>query len=146
MNQALSQPEEIARAAFAEIGARFPHLQLTEEPDAPVEISLSIPVQDGLKHAVWLGFQNMDELHFSVGHFWCEWFPCTDQDKTRTFIDAVCGFLSGRYRSLEHYRGGKCFMAELQCPTGNGWETIATWSRLRLPSFSKVTHKEVINA
>ena len=146
MNQARSQPEEIARAAFAEIGARFPHIQVLEEANAPVEISLSIPVQDGLRYSVWLGFQNNDELHFSVENFWCEWFPCTDRDKTRNFVDAVCGFLSGSYRSLEHYRDGKCFKAQLQRPTDTNWETIATWSRLRLPSFRRVTYREVINA
>ncbi|VXB06968.1 conserved hypothetical protein [Luteimonas sp. 9C] len=146
MNRALSQTEEIARAAFAEIGARFPHLKVTEEFDIPVEISLRLAVQDGLKHEVSLGLQNDDELHMSVGHFWCEWFPCTDPDNVRDFIDAVSGFLAGTYRSLEHYRGTRCFKAQLQRPTDDGWQTIATWSRLRLPSFRRITYKAVVNA
>ena len=146
MDQTLSQTEEVARGAFAQITARFPHLQIVEDSDAPVEISLNLPVQGGLKHAVWLSFQNNDELHLSVGHFWCEWFPCTDPAKVEAFIDAVGGFLSGNYRSLEHYRSGECFKAQLQRPTGNEWETIATWSRLRLPSFRTVSYREVTNA
>ena len=146
MNQALSQTEEIAKAAFGEIAVRFPHLQIVEESDAPVELSLHLPIQDGLKHAVWLSLQNSDELHLSIGHFWCEWFPCTDPAKVETFVDAVSGFLSGNYRSLEHYRGATCFKAQLQRQTANGWETIATWSRLRLPSFRKVVYRAVVNA
>ncbi len=146
MNQTIPQTDEIARAAFAEIGARFPHLKIIEETSAPVEINLHLPIQDGLRHSIWLSLQNTDELHFSVGHFWCEWFPCTNPDKVGTFISAVSGFLAGTYRSVEHYRGTHCFKAQLQRPTGNGWETIATWSRLRLPSFRKVVYKELINA
>ena len=110
-----------------------------------MEISLRVPAQEGLKHSVWLAFQNDDELHFAVGHFWFEWFPCTDQGKVRSFVDAVTGFLSGSYRSLEHYRGTDCFKAKLQRRTGNDWETIATWSKIRWPSFRRVTYKEITN-
>ena|SRR5690606_37098983 len=119
---------------------------MLEEPEDPTEISLHLPVQESLKHQVWLGLQNEDELHFSVGHLWCEYFPCTDPQKVQNYIDAVFGFLSGTYRSLEHYRGSECFKAELQRPALSGWETIATWSKLRLPSLRKVTYKEVVNA
>jgi hypothetical protein len=148
LNQALSQTEGIARAAFAEIAARFPCLKIIEKTDAPVEISLHPPVQDGLKYSVWLSLQNADELHFSVRHFWFEWFPCTEPAKVQSFVDAASGFLSGTYRSLEHYRGAHChcFKAQLQRPTDNGWETIATWSKLRLPSFRKIAYKAIINA
>jgi hypothetical protein len=146
LKQTRSATEEIARAAFDEIAARFPLLQIVEETEVPVGISLHLPVQEGLKHAVWLSLQNTDELHLAVGHFWCEWFPCTDSAKVSAFIEAVSGFLSGYCRSLEHYRGTQCVVAQLQRPAGEGWETIATWSRLRLPSFRKVSYKVLINA
>ena len=59
----------IARKALAEIGARFPWLKLIEDRDVPVELSVTIPVQPGIKQEIWLCLQNYDELHFSVGHF-----------------------------------------------------------------------------
>ena len=137
--------EQIAEAAFAEIAARFPGLQVIRETDAPVEISLTLPVQPGLAHKVWLCLQNDDELHFSVEHFWLEWFPCTDPSRVRDYVDAVCGYLSGQYRILEHYRGKKCVMAALQAPDGAGWKTIGTWGTPWWPIPWKKTFKEVRN-
>ncbi|MBT9489645.1 MAG: hypothetical protein IV093_19225 [Rubrivivax sp.] len=121
---------EIAKAAFTELAAQFPSLKMVREPNAPIEVSINLPVQHGLSHAVWLGLQNNDELHFSVGHFWLEWFPCTKPTKVREYIDAVAGYLSGRYRVVEHYVGARCVKAELQMPAGSRWQTVGTWSNL----------------
>lgn len=121
---------EIAKAAFAELAAQFPTLNMIPEPEAPVEVSIHLPAQPGLSQAVWLGFQNNDELHFSVGHFWLEWFPCTEPFKLREYIDAVSGYLSGRYRVVEHYSGARCVKAELQAPVGSQWQTVGTWRNL----------------
>jgi hypothetical protein len=140
------QIEAIARQAFADISARFPHLEITENLDHPVEISLTLPQQPGMKHQVWLALQNEDELHFSVGHFWLEWFPCTRPERVEQFVESVCGFLSGQYRVIEHNRGQSCFKAELQKPSSQGWETIGTWSRLRWPSFRRSAVTELVNA
>ena len=146
MNQTSSEPEEIARRAFAAILGHFPQLSATEEANANVEISLVLPEQSGLTHQVWLALQNRDELHFSVGNFWLEWFPCTDPAKADSFIGAVVGFLAGHYRILEHYRNSKCFKAELQQPHEGSWQTIGTWSRLTWPSFQQTTYQQRINA
>jgi hypothetical protein len=137
--------EEIARAAFDEIFARWPHLQWIENTDDPVEISLTVPRQDGLKHELWLALQNEDELHLQVGNFWLEWFPCTKPDRTRAYIDAVSGFISGDYRVLEYFRGDDCIKAKLQMPDADGWRTIGTWSKLWLPSFNSTTQRVVAN-
>ena len=145
-NTTSPEATDAAKAAFAEIASRFPHLRIIEEADVPIRISLDLPVQPGLKHRVWLGHQNEDELNFGVGPFWCDWFPCTSEEKRRDYVEAVTGFLSGRYRILEHWRADACFKAQLQRPSDGGWETIATWSKARLPSFRKVTYIEVINA
>lgn len=136
---------EVARHAVAEISARFPPIRMVEDPGAPVELSITLPVQQGLKHEVWLGLQNNDELHFSVGYFWLEWFPCTDSNRVRAYIDAVCGFLSGEYRVLEHYRGMKCVKAQLQRPLEDTWETIGTWSTLWPPIPWTKSFKELRN-
>lgn len=140
-----SDPENIARRAFSDIAARFPFLQMVEDVDAPVEISITISAQPGCKQNVWLGFQNLDELHFSVGSFWMEWFPCTNPQRVDRYLDAVVGFLSGKYRVLEHYRGVKCVKAQLQAPKGLGWRTLNTWSTLHLPFPLRKTLKEIRN-
>jgi hypothetical protein len=137
--------EAIARTAFAEIAARFPRLTMVENHGEPVEISITIPVQPGLSHKVWLCLQNQDELHFQVGNFWLEWFPCTKPDRVERYLDAVSGFLSGRYRVLEHYRGTKCYKAQLQSPEDETWCTIGTWRTIWISLSWKKTLKEIRN-
>ena len=136
---------EIAKQAFARILAALPHLIAERQPNEQIELQVELPVQPGLKHHVWLALQNNDELHFRVGHFWLEWFPCTDAAKVESYVAAVQGFLSGRYRVLESERNGRCFKSELQAPVLHGWETIGTWSRVRLPSFSRISFNVIQN-
>jgi len=138
--------EAIARSAFAEIAQRFPNLHFAEDEGTPVEVSITAPAQEGLRHKIWLALQNNDELHFSVEHFWLEWFPCTDPQRVKEYISSVVGFLSGDYRIIEHYRGTRCVKAQLQRPTNGGWSTIGTWSRLNLPIPWATTCREVRNA
>jgi hypothetical protein len=139
-------PLQIAHQAIADIAARFPTLRMVENPEDPVELSITLPIQPGLKQKVWLCLQNIDELHFSVGNFWLEWFPCTNPDRVREYVEAVCGYLSGEYRVLEHYRGKRCVKAELQAPAAADWKTIGTWSRLSLPIPWEKSFNEVRNA
>jgi len=141
----MSDTVQIARGAFERIAAKFPDLTIVENKQDPVEISLTVPEQESLKSKVWLCLQNNDELHFSVGHFWLEWFPCTDPDKVESYIDAVTGFLGGSYRILEHYRGKNCVKAELQKPVDGAWQTIGTWATICLPFPWKKTFKELRN-
>jgi len=119
---------EIARRTFADIQSRFPHLQTTVDAGAPVELSVTLQVQPGLKYKVNLNLQNNDELHFSASHFSLEWFPCTDSARVDDYIAAVSGFLSGVFRIVEHYRGHTCAKAELQSPKDAGWKTIGIWA------------------
>ena len=119
---------EIAKRTFSEIETRFPHLQTIVDEGVPVEFSVTLPVQPGLKHKVNLNLQNRDELHFSASHFWLEWFPCSQPARVDEYIAAVSGFLSGEYRIVEHYRGNTCVKAELQSPQKTDWKTIGTSS------------------
>lgn len=139
-------PESIAREALAAIQSRFPSLRLVEDRDAPVELSVFIPAQEGLKYEVRLGLQNDDELHFSVEHFLLKWFPCSNPSRVTAYVEAVTAFLSGKARVLERYRGTKCVGADLQVADGAAWRTIGKWSRLALPFSWKVTTREVRNA
>ena len=141
-------PEGIARVVFAEIAKRFPSLQMIENHNDPVEISITMPVQPGLSHKLWLCLQNHDELGFSVGeHFYIEFFPCTKTERAEEYLDAVSGFLSGNYRVVEHSRGRTCYKAKLEKPEGDRWRTVAGWYRLfGIPlSFKKKTLKELRN-
>ncbi|MGA9038984.1 MAG: hypothetical protein WB421_00475 [Terriglobales bacterium] len=137
--------EAIARGVFAEIAKRFPSLKMVENQDDPVEISITMPVQPGLAHEIWLCLQNQDELGFRVGRFYCEWFPCTKPEKAEKYLNAVAGFLSGEYRILEHYRGAKCYRAQLQKPEGDRWRTIANWATIWVPLSFRKTVKELRN-
>ena len=140
-----SDTEAIARGVFAEIAKSFPSLKMVENHGEPVEISITMPVQPGLAHEVWLCLQNRDELGFSAGHFYIEVFPCTKSVRVEKYLDAVTGFLSGRYRILEHYRGTRCYKAKLQRPEGDRWRTIATWATIWIPLSFRKTVKEVRN-
>jgi hypothetical protein len=120
----------IARGAIAAVAARFPHLSMVEDVGVPVELSITLPVQPGLRQKVWLCLQNMDELHFSVGHFLLEWFPCSKPSRVSDYVDAVSGYLSGTYRILEFYRGKRCVKAQLQAPDSGSWRAVGTWRTL----------------
>lgn len=137
---------QIARQAIAEIAARFPNLRMVETTNDWVDLSITLPVQPGLRQEVGLGLQNGDELHFAVSNFWLEWVPCTDPGRVHAYIEAVCGYLAGQYRVLEHHRGKKCVKAELQVPYMKNWKTIGTWSRFSLPLPCSKSVSEVRNA
>ena len=110
-----------------------------------MEITITMPIQPGLSHKVWLCLQNGDELGFSVGHFYIELFPCTKPDRVEKYMEAVIGFLSGRYRILEHHRGTKCYWDQLQKPEGDRWRTVANWATLWIPFWLRKTTKELRN-
>jgi hypothetical protein len=141
----VADTELIAREVFAEIAKRFPKLDMVENRDDPVEISITMPVQPGLSHKVWLCLQNGDELGFSASHFYNEWFPCTKSDRVEKYLDAVTGFLLGKYRIVEHYRGATCYKAQLQKPDGDRWLTIASWATIWIPLSFKKTVQDLRN-
>jgi len=119
---------------------------MVENQDDPAEISITMPVQPGLSQKLWLCLQNQDELGVSVGqHFYIEFFPCTKPERVKKYLDAVTGFLSGRYRVLEYYRGSTCYRAQLQKPEGDHWRTIASWATIWIPLWFKKTVKELRN-
>ena len=128
----MSTPElEIALDTFRRIQERFPRLTMKLDREDPhVDVALDIPRQRGL---VSLNLQNRDELHIAAGAFWCEWFPCTSPAKVDEYFNAVTGLIEGKYRILEHLRGSRVVKAELQKPTGSGWETVGRWLTISLP-------------
>jgi len=57
---------EIANGAIAKIREALPQIEVVVDASAPVELSVDIPIQTGLKPRINLNLQNVDELHFSV--------------------------------------------------------------------------------
>ncbi len=103
LKQVVNQDEIVQ--LLNEIRNAFPHLEMKMEHDRPdVDLNLDIPQQDGLKFNVNVNLQG-DELHLSAGHFWLEWFPCSNLHIVEEFREAVLGLLSGEFRILEYYRG-----------------------------------------
>ena len=128
-----------------DIQSAFPHLEMKLESNHPhMDLNLDIPQQGSLQFDVNINLQG-DELHLSAGHFWLEWFPCSDVRVVKAFREAVHGLLSGEFRILESYRGKRAIKAELQRPSADGWKTIGTWSALSLPIPWRVTLKELRN-
>ena len=48
-------------------------------------------------------------------------------EKVESYVAAVCGYVSGKYRIIEGRRFGRCIRAKLQRPCGGSWETVASW-------------------
>ena len=117
-------------ALLEEIRASFPTLRMELQLDHPyLDLNMDARKQPGLAFDVNLNLQG-DELHLSAGSFWLEWFPCSDPEVVARYRDAVAGLLSGRYRILEHRVGDRAVKADLQCPDGDSWQTIGSWSNL----------------
>lgn len=136
----------IAKAAFAEIAKKFPNLSMVENPEDPVDLSMTLPVQQGLKYKLWLSLQNKDELHFGVGdHFHIEYFSCAKPENVELFVRAVTGFVAGELRVLAHYRGHRCVKSELQKRTHNSWHTVGTCMGLYWPIPWQKTYKVLRN-
>lgn len=88
---------------FQKIQRTFPDLEMVIETNhLEVDLNMDIRKQESLVFDINLNLQG-DELHLCVEHFWCEWFPCTDENKAHIFYDSVCGLLSGTYRIVEYY-------------------------------------------
>jgi hypothetical protein len=113
---------------YEDIRASFPHLQMELQLEHPhVDLNMEISRQPRMLFQMNLNLQG-DELHLQAGSFWLEWFPCTDPEIVGFYRDAVTGLLSGRYRIVEQHVGSLAVMAQLQCPHGDGWQTLGTWS------------------
>ena len=118
---------DIALAIFERIRAEFPDISMRLDlyPEF-VDLAMHIPAQPGLSFDVDVNLQNRDELHLSVSRLWVEWFPCRDQRKVEKFFEAVSGLIAGRFRILQHWRGRRTVLVQLQRPDGDGWETVAS--------------------
>lgn len=129
----------IAEALFRSVQAEFDWLYgpWFVNPCPELDLELIFEVQPGLDFRVIATLQG-DELCLCVGeHFFGEWFPCTTPEVAERFAEILRGVLLGEFRLIEYSRGGRTFKAAIEQPTARGWSPIATWSKLRWPSFSR---------
>lgn len=119
---------QIAQAVIAEIAKQFPNLSMVKNTEDPVELSIIVPVQPGLKYKICLGLQNEDVLFFAVSdNFYVSFYPCTNQNNVELFLEAVTGFISGDLGVIEYNRGRYCVKAYLQNMDEQSRYTMATW-------------------
>ena len=138
--------EEIGRKLISEILEFFPHFKWEEYPNDPVELSIGLPVQPGLKYRLWLALQNGDELCLGIGEFQGHWFPCSDPSVAEEYRSAVVGFITGSYRLVDHFKGKICIKTQLQKRVGSSWKLAYTAFHFTLPIPWKRTYRVSINA
>lgn len=117
-----------AEILFRNMAEEF-SLRIEKREGDPVELSMDLPSQEGLKYDIWLCLQNDDEIWFCVGDlFTCSMFPYSEVKKK--FSNYLRGALSGAYRIVTYTwtRSTRPSISELQRPTTDGWETIYTYS------------------
>ena len=131
----MAEPDDIARAVFDEIRESFPDLVMRDSESQDGNPQLEIPAQDGLNFDVSL-YLDSDVLNLCAGEFWGEWFPCSRSETVSSYIEAVAGLLSGRFRIVEHFRNREFLKAFLQRPSGSRWRNVSRhYHGLSLPWF-----------
>jgi hypothetical protein len=116
--------EERAEALFRDIAGKF-GLSIDLEEDEYVELSMLLPVQDGLQHQIWLCLQDQDEVWFVVDSFFTySSFPFAEEEWVeQSFRTNLEGFLSGRFRIREGW-----FWTYLEAPGPDGWVTESRYT------------------
>jgi len=119
------------QAVLSELRRRFSWLVIHETKEHPqLEAFAEMPIQPGLSFPIQINLQNSDELHLVASHLWVEWFPCTNQCKRESFVEAVAGLLAGKLEIRETFVLGRPASATL-CHRGNGpVRQVAAWSSL----------------
>jgi hypothetical protein len=139
------QPIDAFQSALTAIRAQFPWLDVPDFEQHPsVEALVEIPIQPGLSLPIQLNLQNRDELHLAASNLWVEWFPCTDPEKVKLFVDAVAGLVGGELEIEEAFLFGKPVSATLQ-RRGRTGEHLARWSNLLSFIPLKKTRRTVCN-
>ena len=129
---------------FSRIRADYPQLHMSLQLHHPhVDLLVECPPQAGMRFPLSINLQG-DELHLNVGEvFWVEWFPCDRPVVRAEFEAAVRGLLSGEYRVVEFLRDGRPIKAELQRPSGTGWECVCTSATMHFP-WPRLTETRIL--
>jgi len=137
--------KQVARNIFQRIQDSFPALRvnLILTP-GNVDMSLEIPIQTGMAFPVNLNLQR-DELHLNAGHFWAEWFPCTEDAVSENYFNSVRRLISGEYRIVETYRYGRAVGAVLEKPNGTGWIRLTSWKNFWIAFPGKSCYRVLQN-
>jgi hypothetical protein len=125
-------PLEKVQEAVDEVQRRYPHLAIRRDASSLSDGDWTIPVQPGVRHEILI-YVSRDELSFDVGSLHTSFFPCDEEEPRAQFVDAVTGFIDGRYRVREHHRRGACIAADLGELKEGRWRSVASWSCLHWP-------------
>lgn len=106
-----------ARALFERFAQQH-RLSLVDTRSSQVEVLFELPVQPGLKHALTLGLQNLDELNFGVEHFWSYFFPYEEVEAE--FENILAEWMAGRARVVRFRGRGR----DLELLKGGEWTPI----------------------
>jgi hypothetical protein len=126
---------KIAENKFKEIQKKFPDLtMIIDYENKNVDLSMTIPKQNGIDFEIELNLQNEDELHISTDYIWCQFFSAESEELVNIFYESVIGLINGEYRILQFVRNNKVYKTFLQKPNGNNWKTIYSGNeRIRMP-------------
>lgn len=137
---------KIAEKKFKEIQNHFPDLTMIIYYDYEnFDLSMDIPIQNGVDFEINLNLQNEDELHISTEYIWCQFFSADSEDLVEKFYESAIGLIKGDYRILQFVKNDTVYKTFLQKPKGEDWETIYTgYERIRMP-WIKVTENIIQN-
>ena len=139
------EPLIVAKRVFETLCLEFPSLESALKKHDFLDLLLEFPKQEGLDFEVSMNLQNHDELHLNVDELWASWFPCTDPEVEKAFLDAVTGLIDGKNRIKVFLKKGAPYRRLLQRPESDGWKTIYTHSSLHWPFFFKPEIRYVQN-
>ncbi len=88
------------------------------EPNAPIEVLWSFPIQGALSVPITLGLQNGDELNLGIAEFWSYFFPF--EDVFAQFERILDAWIDGNARLVLVRLGGRA----LQIRDKGEWKTI----------------------
>ena len=130
---------EPAEAMYRAIASDF-GLNIEKVEDAPIELLMEIPKQDGLDFTIMLGLQNRDELNVGVEDFLSYFFPF---EKRQASVDqAVRGLISGKAWIAVKHQFGRTVKAQLVRECNGKKEVLYTAHKsFSLPLFPRKESK-----
>ena len=133
-----------AEAMFRGIAADL-DLEIVENSDDPVELSMEFPKQEKLGFRVWVCLQNLDELWIAAGGFSTSMFPF--EEVKDTFEVMLRKFLTGTYK-IRRYKSrntGKIRQSQTYENTKKGWRLMSINGLKLLPDRFFDIEEEIIS-
>ena len=95
---------------FRDIAERF-NLSIEKADNAPIELLMEMPKQQGLDFPITLGLQNGDELNIGVNAFWSYFFPF--EEKKALVEQSISDLIRGKMWIEHHHQFGRITKSQL---------------------------------